>query len=216
MFRSITGVVVREGADPILELEYWIGPPTLRKNTGVCADCFCRSYGISEYSRKKFSKEFRDGHVSSESIFNDKTAGFKSLSEVWKAEEVWKTGLTVQQARLMVLPNTTESVSCSAWFESFFYFHGDSDPTSNEIHLEPMNKCDIYEEYTTDMQRNCEFYLSLKQFVALWAHAFPDVKIREYKAVSGKCKTCAALSELRREAKSPQMKVFCLILSKFR
>jgi len=112
----------------------------------------------------------------------------------------------------MVIPNTQESISCAAWFETFFYFHGDYSPTSSEIHLEPMNKCDIYDEYLADMLRGCEPHLSLKQFVALWTHAFPDVKIREYKAVSGKCKTCAALSELRREAKSAELKVPSILL----
>ena len=197
----------REGADPILDIAYWIGPTTLRNFTPVCADCFGNVYGISEYMRKKFSKEFRDGYVSSETVLNDRTSGMNNLDAVYKAEEVWNVGLRAEHARHMVIPNNTASVSCSTWLDTFFYFHGDSVPNSTEIHLEPMNKCDIYDEYCEDMERRCEPYLSLKQFVSLWTRVFSDVKIREYKAVTGKCKTCAALSELRREAKSAQLKV---------
>ena len=40
----------------------------------------------------------------------------------------------------------------------------------------------------------------------MWTACFPNVKIREFKAVSGKCKTCAILSDLRRKCNDKQRK----------
>jgi hypothetical protein len=41
--------------------------------------------------------------------------------------------------------------------------------------------------------------LTVQTFGELWKNCFPHVKIREFKAVCGKCDTCAHLSSLRRK-----------------
>ncbi len=41
--------------------------------------------------------------------------------------------------------------------------------------------------------------MSYSNFLKLWAACFPHVKVREYKAVSGKCDVCAALNTIRRQ-----------------
>ena len=74
--------------------------------------------------------------------------------------------------------------------------------TDGEIHLEPIQICEVYEEYVSDMTFLEEVPLSRSAFCNMWRGCFAHVKIRAYKAVSGKCTTCAKLSQLRRQAKS--------------
>ena len=71
-------------------------------------------------------------------------------------------------------------------------------PNSDEIHLEPMHVKEIWEEYRETMTYLNSGHISLESFRHLWIHCFPYVKIREFKAVSGKCETCMKLSKLRR------------------
>jgi hypothetical protein len=66
---------------------------------------------------------------------------------------------------------------------------GDQQPNRNdEIHLEPCTIKSIYEEYRNDMN----FFYGDKNnlhgktsFGVFWHQYFPNVKIREFKAVSG-------------------------------
>ena len=84
--------------------------------------------------------------------------------------------------------------------EEVFDLIGDSMPNSNEIHLEAdVLKKELYKEYQHHMINiyNEFDYLSETVFYDLWSACFPHVKIRQYKAVSGKCFVCAALSGMR-------------------
>ena len=85
------------------------------------------------------------------------------------------------------------------WFDTM----GDKVPnrSGGEIHLELVEKMEIWEEYVgtcTKVYRD-DTYLSYQRFVKLWDQLFPHVKIRAYKQVSGKCDTCTRLSALRIE-----------------
>jgi len=99
----------------------------------------------------------------------------------------------------MLLPNTEAAIGAASWLESYFMFHGDYMPNSEEIHLEPIDRVTIYREYVDDMKRLREEHLSITKFIFLWKEGFPNVKIREYKAVTGKCCPCAKCCDLRRE-----------------
>jgi len=98
----------------------------------------------------------------------------------------------------------------------YFDLVADAIPNSDgELHLEPVNKEEIWKEYVCDMDNAGEKSLSLNSFRSMWKVCFPYVKVREYKAVTGKCMkfklpstadvltgkcmTCACLSHARRE-----------------
>jgi len=100
----------------------------------------------------------------------------------------------------------------------YFELVGDAIPNSDgELHLEPVQKDEIWKEYICDMKNAGEEFLSLNSFRCIWKACFPYVKVREYKAVTGayfkiynqfihmlkrsagKCMTCACLSHARRE-----------------
>ena len=71
-------------------------------------------------------------------------------------------------------------------------------PNSEQIHLEPMHINEAWAEYRDVMMALDSGYVSLGAFGSLWTKCFSYVRIREFKAVSGKCETCMKLSKLRR------------------
>lgn len=75
--------------------------------------------------------------------------------------------------------------------------------TNGEIHLDPIDYREIYDEYVSDIMHRYKdrYHLEYTQWRSLWQHAFSHVRIREYKAVTGKCQTCAILTEVRRQRK---------------
>ena len=72
---------------------------------------------------------------------------------------------------------------------------------AEELHLEPIKKKDIYEEYQFDVKCYHELVepIRLELFLDIWASVFDYVKIRKFKQCCGKCNLCAHLSELRRK-----------------
>ena len=84
--------------------------------------------------------------------------------------------------------------------ECYFNQFGDHIPNSDgEIHLDPVDKFDIYDEYVRDVSAlyTDDSVIGYPKFLETWATCFPFVSIREYKQVTGKCMTCALVSGLR-------------------
>jgi hypothetical protein len=104
-----------------------------------------------------------------------------------------------EQVAAMVIPNTTASLACYAWMHDHFELVGDAMPNlDGEIHLEPTEMKTIWQEYHDDMVLSDTLVLQFDAFSSIWNVCFQHVKIREFKAVTGKCETCAKLSEGRR------------------
>jgi hypothetical protein len=116
------------------------------------------------------------------------------------AAEKFKINLTVDQMAAILIPNTVKHKTCFGWMKIFFQLMGDVAPNrAEEIHLEPIDVVDIYLEYKRDLTEHADFpTLCYSSFCEVWKDCFPHVTIRQYKAVSGKCSTCATLSDLRR------------------
>ncbi|MFN9910556.1 MAG: hypothetical protein ACK56F_31340, partial [bacterium] len=72
---------------------------------------------------------------------------------------------------------------------------GDVMPNLNEIHLEPIFVKVVWEDHVDDLKG------SLIQFGQMWLDLFPHVKVRQFKAVTGKCYTCAMPSDARSQYK---------------
>jgi len=67
-----------------------------------------------------------------------------------------------------------------------FNLVGDFIPNSNgEIHLEPIDIKEIWNEYQDDLKQVNEDTVSYIEFGCMWKYCFSHVKIREYKAVTG-------------------------------
>lgn len=98
------------------------------------------------------------------------------------------------------IPNSYKSLACYVWMHNYFDLVGDQAPNSGgEIHLDPTTKEEIYTEYVMDMESVGEERLDPSNFRDLWKTCFPHVKIKEFKNVTGKCDTCAALTAARKK-----------------
>lgn len=105
--------------------------------------------------------------------------------------------LTRQQIQAMSIPNTDQSVRCFAWMDYYFNLLGDDIPNADEKHLEPIPCTEIHAEYVADMTREgCE-PLTYVAWGEIWTTLFPHVKVRQFKAVTGKCTHCAMLAHAR-------------------
>lgn len=117
----------------------------------------------------------------------------------------FKIVLSAEQRAAILLPNSTKCKVCYSWMKRFFVLMGDAAPNrAEEIHLEPIDVVDIYLEYKRDFDEQPDYpTLAYSAFCQIWKMCFPNVTIRQYKAVCGKCSTCAMLSDLRRNYGDP-------------
>lgn len=88
----------------------------------------------------------------------------------------------------------------------YFNLVGHPVPNGNdELHIEAQQFREVWKEYKEDLviyfKEDEHSILSYSAFIKLWITAFPDVKIRMYKQVAGKCSTCAKLSAFRQKRK---------------
>jgi hypothetical protein len=81
-----------------------------------------------------------------------------------------------------------------------------------EIHLEPMHVKEVHEEYKETMLDAGIPIVGANTFSSIWYHCFEHVKIREFKAVSGKCQCCANLSSMRKTFKSQRDREYVTLM----
>jgi len=170
----------------------------------VCRQRFMMTYSVKHCFIEDLSKEVRGGVVNNERPFTDKTTCPILTSELQARlamlKDTYDITLTLEQMTAMKIPNTPESITCYAWMHFYFDMVGDQIPNSNgEIHLEPVWIKDVYQEYKDCMFTSGSPTLQPTQFGMMWQTCFRHVTIREFKAVTGKCDTCARLSARRRE-----------------
>jgi hypothetical protein len=165
-----------------------------------------RCYDIKHSWLDKLCLEVKQNIVASAPILNDDTGPISKDFEKQLIDLAILKNYTLTHFDLAMLriPNSPTSLSCYAWFATYFSLVGDNIPNGSgvgdgdEIHLEPCNVSSIYEEYIRDYPDD---HLSLTNVYKLWLACFPHVKIREFKAVTGKCECCANLTNLRKQFK---------------
>ena len=87
------------------------------------------------------------------------------------------------------------------WFRDHFELVGDPQPNIQQVHLDLIEKTEIYQMYVNEIGKaNALSFSSWRKF---WAEVFPEVTIREWKNVTGKCRNCGYINGGRRTAKSP-------------
>lgn len=179
---------------------------------GVCRYMFCRCYEIGHTLLEVLCNEIKTGITTSMLPLGDRT-NFnirrhpeygQIINEIVNRAQAEGVRLSREQIAMMQIPNTVDSLTMYGWMEFYFNLVGDEQPNENEIHLDPVPITTIYKEYQCDMIET-EFVggvgvsaLTKESFLKMWESCFPYVKIRTYKSVDGKCKTCARLSYLRR------------------
>jgi hypothetical protein len=178
------------------------------KILNVCRQAFMIAYNLKKCGMESLCKHLKEG-VSNldEHVITDKTNLLNrrncSFLAVKKYAALCGIDLSVEQLAAMQIPNTPAALETYSWMHFYFELVGDAAPNcDNEIHLEPTSILEIYKEYVFHteaykMDKN-EIY-DIRSFGTMWEKCFPNVKIREFKAVGGKCGTCAHLSDVRRK-----------------
>jgi hypothetical protein len=160
------------------------------------------SYGIKGTYLISLCGSIKLREVNSDPLLND-FAGVPSASAVSQVNEYISSlngpPLSIIQLQALNLPNSTVSLAAFSWMTLYFQTMGDAIPNSDgQIHLEPIDVKEIFDEYEQNCKDQGNQCLQNTQFAQLWKTCFSHVSIREYKAVTGKCATCATLSHLRR------------------
>ena len=112
--------------------------------------------------------------------------------------------LSMDQLAASVIPNGPGAITCYVWLQEYFDSCGDYEPNRKEIHLDPITKTELHKEYAFDMTRRGTAtihrpIIAYSTFVKIWNDCFPHVKIRAYKACSGKCEFCSMFTALMRK-----------------
>ena len=169
----------------------------------VCKWTFMEAWGFNDPLRKVFCTDIKNSLMKTARAFTDRySAVHLDYCDIGKLVESCNLQSVItnpEKLTIAFLPNTEASFYCHNWLENYFDLCADDQPNLNEKHLDPVHKKDVYLEYKNEAILYNIKPLSLTQFRRQWKTGFPHVKIRKYKACSGKCAICAELSVLTRE-----------------
>ena len=190
---------VREGSK-YLKMVYKIHPeqksniPMIKDP--VCRNTFMEAWGINLSLMKQLRKEVKDDILKTTRKITDRYS--KVTGDLDKLVESCGLAKFVNQKHLNIakLPNSEGAHHLYCWLQNYFDLSGDQEPNCDEIHLDTVTKKAVYNEYLSESVVFGFVPLGLSTFKKIWKDCFPYVKIREYKAVSGKCYICAKLSVL--------------------
>ncbi len=201
LLEKVRGCVLGKSEKGYLKMNYTIGVSPGLQLTGVCRKCFCNAYGVGGTFLDDLCSRLKAGDRAVAEELSDDTPAphsvfIKSLLALADSRGVC---LSESQLGALMVPNTVPSLTCFAWMKSFFDAVGDQQPNCSQIHLEPTNVKTVHAEYVQVIGDAGEETLSYESFLNMWSCCFNHVKIREYKAVSGKCSICTLLSESRRK-----------------
>jgi hypothetical protein len=185
-------------------MNWKIGNKMKAQIEGVCKQAFCNAHCVSSSHVDNIVREIKKGNENSMPILSDRSKiELGMLPGLSKIAKGFGLHLSVQQVAAAKLPNSPTVLTAYGWMARHFDLIGDMVPNSGgEIHLEPIQIVDVYHEHVMDMEVAGIPYVGVDTFANIWKNCFEHVKIREYKAVSGKCQCCANLSTLRRTFKS--------------
>jgi hypothetical protein len=210
------GQVIGTSEKGYLSVDYALGAGTKNKLHGVCSTAFRLAYSISSGTLDAYRAAVRNGFVvctpcDGEVPINDKSAFTSESFRKLLVKNLKHRGreLSQEQWAALTIPHTVNALACYSWMDCWFRSIGDLIPNSSnlEIHLEPQDIKEIWDEYRLDMEHRSLEHLQYDAFCKLWVCCFSYVKIREYKAVSGKCNTCALLSYARRTRRDPKARL---------
>jgi hypothetical protein len=184
-----------------LKFSWTIGNPPDEVVRGVCRKCFCTVYSIGKTYLGELCESVKKNYKNLSVSLDDTTPTPNSavIKEIIELAKIMNISLSTTQLGALAVPNTIASLTCFGWMKDFFEAVGDQMPNCCEIHLEPTEMKTVYEEYVSVMRDSGQDTICYNSFLSMWHCCFRHVKIREYKSVSGKCKTCTTLAEARRK-----------------
>jgi hypothetical protein len=169
----------------------------------VCKRGFCIAYNVSHWYVEDLIEKLKKGDMSVLRHLNHGIAIPPSVikdSRLDNFAELYGIFLTPVQHGSLQIGNSVPHMVTAAWMQYYFSLVGDHVPNSDhQIHLEPIPKKTVWEEYKFDMEELGEIVLDLNTFLRIWKNVFPYVKCRKYKSSCGHCNLCTELAEKRRQ-----------------
>jgi hypothetical protein len=170
----------------------------------VCKEVWAYFLNTTEYRLKILSEAYKKGisaiglNVNMHNIYSDKTNHHATVEEMKQIYEELGLEYNLESAQMgAIQPHETETFF---WFRDHFNLVGDSMPnTDGEVHIDKVEKQDIYCMYVNEVRNDC---LSFSAWSKFWKRVFPNVLIRQWKNVSGKCEDCAKVNNGRLVAQS--------------
>ena len=169
----------------------------------VCKRGFAISYQVSHWYVEDIIQRLKNGEVNCLKNFNVDPIVCEEMVSSAKLKafaEQYGIYLSSEQLGSLGLGSDVPSMMCASWMGYYFRLVGDQVPNSDtEIHLEPIPKKLVYEEYVYDMEASGEEVVTLQTFRKIWNKVYPYVKVRKYKTSCGHCNLCSLLGEKRRQ-----------------
>lgn len=188
------------------KMNWCIGDKMKTRIEGVCKIAFCNAHCVSPSHVDTIVREVKNFTAHSARTFTDRTVVDDFLlKDLRRIAASYGLHLTKKQVAAAKLTNSPAVLTAYGWMANYFELVGDMAPNlDGEIHLEPIHIVEIYDEYFDDMVAADMYSVRVDTFASIWKNCFSHVKIREFKAVAGKCQCCANLSHLRRTFKGEQ------------
>jgi hypothetical protein len=165
----------------------------------VCKDVWAYFLNTTDYRLKVLSEAYKKGtsaiglNVNMRTIYSDKTNHHATVEEMKTIYEELGLDYDLESAQMgSIQPHESETFF---WFRDHFNLVGDSMPnTDGEVHIDKIEKQDIYCMYVNEVRSECLTFSAWNKF---WKRCFPNVSIRQWKNVSGKCEDCAKINNGR-------------------
>jgi hypothetical protein len=177
------------------------------KRVAVCQKVFAQAYGlgirtiervIRGIAKEKLLKLVQRPLTDRKLVEVEMLAAMRQM-----ADKVGIT-LTAEEEAAMQVSSSAKQNTAAAWIRRYASLHGDLMPDGdNEWHLDPVDLKVLHDEYVEEVKNELkETPLGLVYFYQVWESFCSNVKVREFKNVTGKCATCANFSEMRKKSNS--------------
>ncbi len=179
-----------------------------RSKLQVCRVAFEQIYGLSRTKNRTLHQELKSGRVKAKAYSDRSTVPRKMVRELstqpimmHTAEGMKEIHVTADDLVLAGLSNSERYRKGYAWLDNFLKIAACHEPNGSRLLLERQTKAEIYQLYVNSEEfngANASAILDKKEFIKLFS-AVPNVSIRKFKTVSGKCNNCATLTVLRQK-----------------
>jgi hypothetical protein len=224
--QKLTSCVEKVSTKNYINCVYKIGDPLRHGQVFVvCRAAFRLVYNITRNKLETLSREIKCNFgLSGDRDFTDNTAPEFTKEQIEMqefVEESFGIKLSNLQHAALHIRNSIPQLYSYGWLNFYFKCVGDEEPNSDEIHLDNVRIKDVYLEYKEEMEylnsdsvsKTCfEEFDPATVLATLWRTCFPHIKIRECKAATGKCSTCARLSKVRKESKCKKTREYVTYL----
>ena len=175
------------------------------KSVNVCRDIWRLFLNVSDWELRNLSKAYKNNYsalgsaIGERQLYGDATDHHANIDEIKEFCKECKIEPEPLLLKMGVVSRT--QLHTFLWFRDHFELAGDPQPNGDQIHLDKIELSDLYILYVQEVQENCLTYSSWCKF---WKKVFPEVTVRKWKNVSGKCEDCALINNGRLVAKSQE------------